>query len=207
MQQIIINIMNQYGYLGITFLIAIENIFPPIPSEVILTFGGFMTRYTTMKFIPVTIFATLGSILGALVLYYVGYLLPKEKIYQLFDGKLGNLLKIKKDDILKCETWFNQKGILTVFICRFIPTIRSLISIPAGLSHMPLKPFIIFTILGSFIWNIVLIYLGVVAGDNWPHIVQLFNQYAKLIMVILAILIIIVIVIFFRLRKKKEQHV
>ena len=105
MQEWIINIMNQFGYLGIALLIAIENIFPPIPSELILTFGGFMTTYTSMNIWLVVLFATIGSVIGAIILYGVGRLLSPEKLEWVV-GKWGHILGLKKEDVKRAESWF-----------------------------------------------------------------------------------------------------
>ena len=110
MEQIIINAMEQFGYIGVFLLIAIENIFPPIPSEVILVFGGFMTTYTSLN-IPIMILAaTLGSLLGAIVLYYIGKIFNKERLKRIISGKIGKVLRLKASDIEKADKWFDTKG-------------------------------------------------------------------------------------------------
>ena len=179
MEQIIINIMEQVGYLGVFLLIAIENIFPPIPSEVILVFGGFMTTYTSLN-IPIMILAaTLGSLLGAIVLYYIGKIFNKERLKRIVNGKIGKVLRLKASDIEKADKWFDTKGNKTVFFCRFIPIVRSLISIPAGMSEMPMQKFLLYTILGSLIWNTVLIIVGSIVGDKWETIVGYLDNFSK----------------------------
>ena len=115
MQEFIIQIMNQFGYFGIFFLIALENIFPPIPSEVILLFGGFMTTYTKLNLFGVVIASTLGSLLGAIVLYFVGKILNKERLKKIVNGKIGKVLRLKASDIDKADHWFDTKGNKTVF--------------------------------------------------------------------------------------------
>ena len=136
MQEIIISIMNNWGYLGIALLIAVENIFPPIPSEVILTFGGFMTTYSNLKLIGIIISSTIGSVLGAIILYLIGRIINKERLEKIVEGKIGTILHFKKQDIEKANSWFEKRGKSTVFFCRFIPIVRSLISIPAGITKM-----------------------------------------------------------------------
>ena len=149
MQEIMLSIMEQFGYLGVFLLIAIENIFPPIPSEAVLLFGGFMTTYTGLNIVVMIIAATLGSLVGAIVLYYVGRILNKERLKKLVSGKVGKILRLKTEDIDKADKWFDEKGNKTVFFCRFVPIVRSLISIPAGMSEMPMGKFLIYTISGS----------------------------------------------------------
>ena len=205
MEQIIINVMEQVGYLGVFLLIAIENIFPPIPSEVILVFGGFMTTYTTLN-IPIMILAaTLGSLVGAIVLYYIGKIFNKERLKRIIGGKIGKVLRLKASDIEKADKWFDTKGNKTVFFCRFIPIVRSLISIPAGMSEMPMQRFLIYTILGSLIWNTVLIVVGSIVGDKWETIVGYLDNFSNVILIILVILFVVAMYYWFVIRKKKQN--
>ena len=205
MEQIIINIMEQVGYLGVFLLIAIDNIFPPIPSEVILVFGGFMTTYTSLN-IPIMILAaTLGSLLGAIVLYYIGKIFNKERLKRIVNGKIGKVLRLKASDIEKADKWFDTKGNKTVFFCRFIPIVRSLISIPAGMSEMPMQKFLLYTISGSLIWNTVLIIVGSIVGDKWETIVGYLDNFSNIILIILVIIFVVVIIYWFVIRKKKQN--
>lgn len=206
MEQIIIDIMNQFGYLGIMLLIAIENIFPPIPSEVILTFGGFMTTYSELTIIGIIIFSTIGALLGALVLYLVGRLLKKERLMALAKGKVGKALRFKPEDIEKADNWFTKKGTKAVFFCRCIPIVRSLISIPAGMNGMKIPTFILYTFLGTLIWNTVLTVLGSVLGENWTKLVDIINTYSKVVLVIIVILFIIGVIVFYKTRAKKKKN-
>ena len=205
MEQIIINIMEQVGYLGVFLLIAIENIFPPIPSEVILVFGGFMTTYTSLN-IPIMILAaTLGSLLGAIVLYYIGKIFNKERLKRIVNGKIGKVLRLKASDIEKADHWFDTKGNKTVFFCRFIPIVRSLISIPAGMSEMPMQKFLLYTISGSLIWNTVLIIVGSIVGDKWETIVGYLDNFSNIILIILVIIFVVAMYYWFVIRKKKQN--
>ena len=206
MEQIIINIMEQVGYLGVFLLIAIENIFPPIPSEVILVFGGFMTTYTSLN-IPIMILAaTLGSLLGAIVLYYIGKIFNKERLKRIVNGKIGKVLRLKASDIEKADKWFDTKGNKTVFFCRFIPIVRSLISIPAGMSEMPMQKFLLYTITGSLIWNTVLIIAGSIVGDKWETIVGYLDNFSNIILIILVIIFVVAMYYWFVIRKKKQHN-
>jgi len=188
MQQMIIEIINQFGYLGIILLIAIENIFPPIPSEVILTFGGFMTTYTTLTTWGVILGATIGSVFGAIVLYYVGRLLSSERLDKLLSGKVGRMLHFSKEEVGYTMNWFLEKGKYSVFFCRCIPILRSLISIPAGAARMKMPAFLIMTITGSFIWNVILVHLGAFAGASWDIVVKNMSAYSDFIKIILLII-------------------
>lgn len=187
MNTFIISIMNKYGYVGILFLIAIENIFPPIPSEVILTLGGFMTSQSgvNMSLFGVIIASTLGSIVGAIILYYVGYILNKDRLIKLCDSRLGKILCLKKEDIENSYNRFNEKGNLSVLYSRFVPILRSLISVPAGMNKMKFGLFMIYTSIGSLIWNIVLCSLGKLVGNNYMVVANIFSKYSKLILLLL----------------------
>ena len=204
MQDLIIEIMNNFGYIGVFLLITIENVFPPIPSEVILLFGGFMTTFSDMNIVGVIIASTLGSILGAIILYYIGKLLNKDRLKKIITSKPGKLLRLKPEDIDKADEWFDTKGNKTVFFCRFVPIIRSLISIPAGMSEMPMKKFLLYTAAGSLIWNAALTIAGSIVGENWTSIVDIMDQYSHIILILLIILFIIAVIIFYKKRKKSN---
>ena len=204
MQEAIISIMNQFGYVGVFLLIAIENIFPPSPSEVILLFGGFMTTYSSMNLFGVTLVSTLGSLLGAIVLYYIGKILNKERLKKIVRGKAGKILRLKEKDIDMADQWFDTKGNKTVFFCRFIPLVRSLISIPAGMSEMDMKKFILYTVLGSTVWNFVLTFVGSKVGQNWKAIARGLDQYSHVIVAILLFVFFIAIILFYKKRKKYD---
>ena len=207
MQEFMLSIMEQFGYLGVFLLIAIENIFPPIPSEVVLLFGGFMTTYTELNVILMIVAATLGSLLGAIVLYYVGKILNKERLKKLVSGKLGKILRIKTEDIDKADKWFDTKGNKTVFFCRSIPIVRSLISIPAGMSEMPMLKFLIYTIAGSTIWNTVLIVIGNKVGENWVNILNIFENYSHITLIVLILIFIIACFIFYYKKTAKIRNI
>ena len=206
MQEIIIEIMNNFGYLGIMFLIFIENIFPPIPSEVILTFGGFATTLpnSEINVVGVIIFSTVGAVIGALALYLIGRILKKERLMKIVQGKIGKTLKFKEEDIEKADIWFTTHGTATVFFCRFIPIIRSLISIPAGINGMNIPKFLLFTSIGTLIWNSVLTILGSILGENWTKIADIVDLYGNIVLIIIIILFIIGIVVYYNKRIKKK---
>ena len=205
MQAWIIEIMNQFGYLGIFLLIAIENIFPPIPSEVILLFGGFMATYTNMHIVGIIIASTLGSLVGAYALYFIGKIFNKERLKKIVRGKIGKVLRLKEKDIDMADEWFDKKGNKTVFFCRFIPIVRSLISIPAGMSEMPLGKFTLYTVVGSIIWNTVLSIAGQTVGANWESILAIFEQYSHIAAIVLVILGVGAIVWFYSKKRTKKS--
>ena len=197
--------MNQFGYIGVFLLIAIENIFPPIPSEVILLFGGFMTTYTRLNIIGMVIASTLGSVIGAIVLYYIGKIFNKDRLKKIISGKIGKIIRLKPSDIDKADQWFDKKGNKTVFFCRFVPLIRSLISIPAGMSEMPMGKFLLYTVIGSTIWNTVLIIVGSIVGENWTSILNILDTYSHIVVILLAIIVVVFVYIFYHKRMKQEK--
>lgn len=192
--------MNEFGYMGVMFLIALENIFPPIPSEVILTFGGFMTTTSNLSIFGVIMSATAGSVIGAVVLYIIGLQLDVERLEKIVN-RWGHILRLTTNDIHKADAWFDKYGPWTVFFCRFIPLIRSLISIPAGMSNMKFVLFLVLTTFGTLIWNIVLVFLGASVGASWEVIVEYMDVYSNAVYVILALFLIILIFIFVKKRK------
>lgn len=206
MQEWIIEIMDKFGTIGIFLLITIENLFPPIPSEIILTFGGFMTTQSDITIWGVILSATIGSVVGAVILYGVGRLLSADRLAKILDGKIGKILRFKKEDVYKACDWFNKKGKKSVLFCRCVPIVRSLISIPAGMAKMEFGIFILFTLVGSFVWNIVLVYLGAFAGESWMKIVDSIDIYQTITLVVLGLIGIAAVIWYIRYRKKNKDR-
>ena len=187
MEQWITDIMEAYGYFGILLLIAIENLFPPIPSEVILTFGGFMTTTSELTIFGVVLASTLGSVIGAMLLYGVGRLLSAERLEAIV-VRYGAVLRLKPEDIRKADAWFDRYGPWAVFFGRLVPLIRSLISIPAGSSGMRFTTFLVLTTAGSLIWNTALVSLGAAVGASWDVIVHYMDMYSYVVYALLALI-------------------
>jgi membrane protein DedA with SNARE-associated domain len=204
MEQWIISLMSQFGYFGVFFLIFVENIFPPIPSEVILAFGGFATTIPeyNMSVIGVILAATLGSVAGAVVLYWIGYKFNVEVI-EAFVAKWGHILRLKVEDIEKAGKWFEKHGIAAVFFCRMVPVLRSLISIPAGMAEMKFRTFLLYTVLGTLIWNIILVYAGAALGANWRSILAVLGTYQDV--TIAALILIAIGVVIWIIRRNKAK--
>lgn len=200
MEQTIIEIINDFGYIGVALLIAAENIFPPIPSEIILTFGGFATTFSSMNVWGVIIAATVGSAIGAIVLYMLGKLLSKERLELLITGRAGKVLHLKRDDVGKAARWFDKHGNKTVFFCRFIPIVRSLISIPAGIAKMRIGGFLALTTTGTLIWNIVLVFLGRLAGNAWETVAGYIDTYGMIVAAIFVLIAVVAGMIFIKKR-------
>lgn len=201
MENWIINFMEEFGYIGVFLLICLENLFPPIPSELILTFGGFMTFQTNLTVIGVITVATAGSVAGAIILYWLGALIGVRRIEKIVD-RWGHILRVKKEDVEKADQWFQKYGYWTVFICRLIPILRSLISIPAGMARMNFWIFLFFTTTGSIIWNSILVGLGAKVGDNWESIIEYMDVYSNIAYVIIGLVGIVVIIYLFRRKRK-----
>ena len=200
MQEWMIEFVNQFGYAGVGLLIAIETIFPPIPSEVILTFGGFLTTFTSMSLLGVVGSATAGALAGATVLYGIGRWLNPQRLQHWLNGPLGELLHFNPNDVDRAIGWFSRKGTFTVFFCRFIPIVRSLISIPAGISRMNMGKFFLLTGAGSVIWNFVLVYVGSLAGASWERISDYMDVYGRIALAIFMVLAVALAYLFYKKR-------
>lgn len=201
MQNWITDIMEQLGYLGIFLMIALENVFPPIPSEVILSFGGFMTTKTDLTVPGVVAAATIGSVVGAVVLYGIGLLLDVERLEKIVD-RWGHILRVTKADIHRADAWFDKYGYWTVFFCRMVPLIRSLISIPAGMSNMKFGLFLLFTTAGTLIWNIILVSLGAALGESWEDILHFMEIYSNIAYALIAVGIVVFVILFIRKKRR-----
>ena len=176
MEQWIVGVMENFGYPGMALLIAVENLFPPIPSEVILTFGGFLTTRTALEVWGVVAAATLGAVAGALALYALGRALGGERMQALLAGPWGKRLGFDAAAAARAAAWFEAKGAKTVLLCRCVPILRSLISIPAGMAKMDLARFLFYTTAGSFVWNAALVHLGAAAGESWALLARRFSN-------------------------------
>lgn len=208
MDQFIIQAMNHYGYLAIMLFVILENIFPFIPSELVLTFAGLMTTQSAMTIAGVVIDATVLSVIGSLFLYGVGRFLSEDRLAALVDTKIGRFLGFKKEDIYKSTDWFQRKGKYSVLFCRCVPVLRCLISLPAGTARMNLMAFVIFTTIGSFFWNLLLVNLGAAAGNNWEVIVHKVGFATSMIGVLMLAAGGIALLMFLkkRIRKAKSEN-
>lgn len=204
MESWVIKIIEEYGYLGIFILKMLENLFPPIPSEVVLTFGGFMTTYSDLSMAGIITFSTLGSVSGAAILYGVGMLIKQEKIERFID-KWGYIIRLKKRDFYRANAWFAKYGVWAIFFCRFIPVVRSLISVPAGMFRLNFGLFLLLTGLGTFIWNITLVNVGSLLGNSWEEILHYLTDYAETLIVIACIILSVILWLFIVIKKKRSE--
>ncbi|MFM9107226.1 MAG: DedA family protein [Chloroflexota bacterium] len=164
--EIALRVMEALGYPGVALLIALENVFPPIPSELILPAAGFNVSRGSFSFPLVILASTIGSVIGALALYGIGRWLGEERLRGLVRSH-GNRALLKESDIDKADAWFARYGSLAVFLCRLLPVVRSLISIRAGIDGMPLGRFVVLTAAGSALWNCALVGAGWALGTQW----------------------------------------
>ncbi|CAM5233278.1 VTT domain-containing protein OS=Streptomyces fumanus OX=67302 GN=GCM10018772_01650 PE=4 SV=1 [Streptomyces fumanus] len=172
------DLMDTLGAPGAGIAIALENLFPPLPSEVILPFAGFAAASGRMDLLAVLVCTTAGSVLGALALYGVGALLGRDRTVAL----AGRLPLLKVSDIEKTEAWFARHGTKAVFFGRMIPVFRSLISVPAGVERMRMPVFLALTTLGSAIWNTLFVLAGYALGDNWTKVTDIVSAYSKVVL-------------------------
>ncbi|MEK7238774.1 MAG: DedA family protein, partial [Nitrospirota bacterium] len=164
------HLISTSGYLGVFLLMAAESTMVPLPSELVMPFAGYLAYTGEFNFVYVIFISGLGTVFGSLVSYYIG-----EYGGEPFLEKYGKYLLINKKDLEWTHKWFANHGEKTIFISRFIPVVRHLISIPAGIAEMNIKRFTIFTFLGGFLWNTFLAYLGYLLGQNWT----LVHHYTK----------------------------
>ncbi len=163
------NLMNSLGYLGIALLMFLENVFPPIPSELVMPLAGFASTQGQLSFLGVVIAGVIGAVLGQLPLYYLAKFVGKKRLMTWAD-KYGKWLAISSEEIERADRWFGRYGGSVVFFGRLVPGIRSLISVPAGFTEMNLTKFLLYSSLGISIWSAVLAYLGRLLGENYQAI-------------------------------------
>ena len=163
------------AYLTIGLAMFLENVIPPIPSEIIMPLGGFFVYQQKLNFYILVFWGLLGTILGSLPWYYLGRLVNEKRISNFLEKK-GKYLGISSNDLNKSKRWFERYGVSLVFWGRLVPGIRTLISVPAGIELMPLKTFLIWTTFGSFIWVVLLTYAGYLFGENYQIIETYLNQ-------------------------------
>ncbi len=198
----IVNLMNTLGSPAVALAIFLENIFPPIPSEVVLPLAGFTVSQGDMSFIATLIWSTVGSVAGAYVLYWIGYAIGAERLRRIAD----KMWLTESSDVDNALSFFDKYGTASVFFGRFIPGVRSLISIPAGVHEMSLLRFGVWTTVGSFIWNAVLISLGYVLGESYHLVADVIDQYSTVIYVIIAALLAWGVYLAIRRDRRKRQH-
>lgn len=179
-----VNVMETIGAPGAGLAIALENLFPPLPSEVILPLAGFTASQGNFSIIEALIWTTLGSVVGAWALYGLGAWLGRNRMRAL----VSKVPLVDLEDVDKVEAWFNRHGYKAVFFGRMIPIFRSLISIPAGIERMPIWKFLGLTTAGSLIWNAIFVFAGFYLGESW-HVVEEYAGIFQKIVIVACVLV------------------
>lgn len=188
------DIIAALGYPGITLVMFLENIFPPIPSEIVMPFAGFLVADNgEMTFPGIVIAGTLGSVLGALVIYYVG-VWADDLVIRRFIRRYGRYFTVSEQDLDRALSFFDRYGEAIVFFGRLIPIIRSLISLPAGMKRMPLRRFLLFTALGTSIWTALLSAAGVILKENWEDILTFIDTYQMITLVVVGAAVLVLVI-------------
>ncbi|KEF33651.1 alkaline phosphatase [Deinococcus sp. RL] len=194
-------LMDSMGYLGILLLMILENLFPPIPSELIMPSAGFAAARGDLSLPLVILMGVLGSVIGTLPLYYIGRAFGEERLVAWAD-KHGKWLTLSGQDIRRADDWFDRHGAKAVLFGRLVPGIRSLLSLPAGMSEMPMPKFLIYSAIGSGLWSTALAYAGYVLGENYDRVEQYISPVSKIVLVGLA-----VAALAWFLKRRREQQV
>lgn len=191
-----------FAYLTICLAMFLENIIPPIPSEIIMPLGGFFVYQQKLNFYTLVFSGLFGTIAGSMPWYYLGKLVNEKRLSNFLDNR-GKYLGITSNDLAKSKLWFDKYGVSLVFWGRLVPGIRTLISVPAGMELMPLRKFLIWTTLGSLIWILLLTYAGFVFGENYLIIETYLDQIKYIVKPILILVFVYFLIKFFlRLYKR-----
>ncbi len=194
------NTVQTLGYPGIFLLMALEDVFPPVPSELILPLAGFLVGQGQFGFIPVVVWSTAGSVAGAVIVYAVGRGVGEDRVRSFLRDR-GRYLLLRESDLDRAEGWFDRHGQAAVLLGRLVPGLRSGIALPAGMRRMPLARFVLLTAVGAGAWNTVLVAAGWLLGSQWQRI----SEYADLLTyAVLAVLV--VTVAWFVVRRLRERH-
>jgi membrane protein DedA with SNARE-associated domain len=196
------SIVTGFSYPGIVFLMFIENVFPPIPSELIMPLAGYVSSQGQVSFVGVVIAGAFGSVLGALPLYWIGRRVGEER-FSRWTERHGHWIGLTPDDLKKSKSWFEKHGVKTVLLCRLVPGIRSLISIPAGFAKMPMGTFLLLTTIGSAAWSFALAYAGRALGAKYEQVEHVVGPVSTTIVVGLLLLFLFRAV---RQHLKKRRH-
>ncbi len=198
MKEWILSTMDSLGYWGIGFLMFAENLFPPIPSELIMPLAGFSVSQGKMDFALAVLAGVVGTIIGALPWYYAGKIIGEERLKRLAD-KYGKWITVSSKDIDKVKRWFDRYGNNAVLFGRLVPGIRTLISLPAGLNEMPLVPFIVYSTIGTTLWVIFLTGAGYLLGNNYELVDDYLAPVSK------GVLVLIIVAFAVWIFRKKQQ--
>ena len=197
------DVIEQLGYVGVALLVVAENVFPPIPSEIVLPFAGFVAQRGSESVIIMILAATVGSVVGALIMYWIAAFIGDERLHA-FTRKFGKWVQIREVDLSRAEEWFDRHATSAVLLGRCVPLIRSVVSIPAGFRRMKLVPYLAYTFAGSLVWNILLIGAGALLGDNWERVGDVMSPIQKLVE--LTVVVAVVAFAWLRVRSLLQQR-
>lgn len=187
------DIVERLGYLGVAMLVALENVFPPIPSEVVLGLAGYTASRGDAWVVGMIIAATIGSVVGAWILYGFSAAVGPVRLRAIII-RYGSWIGFGESDLDRAESWFDRRSRSAVLVCRCIPLIRSLISIPAGFRRMPLGAFTLYTLIGSLVWNTVLITAGYLLADQWEKVLEFTEPFQTLVVVLIGVLVVALVI-------------
>ena len=163
------DVIERLGAVGVALLVILENVFPPIPSEIVLPFAGFVAQRGDGSVVVMIFAATIGAVVGALVLYGIAAVIGPDRLAA-FVARFGRWFGVKPADLVRAEQWFDRHAVAAVLLGRCVPLIRSIVSIPAGFRRMSIAPFLLCTAIGSLVWNTALIGAGAILGDQWERV-------------------------------------
>ena len=204
MEQIITDFISKWGYTAIFILILLENVLPVVPSEIILTFAGLLSVKSHLSIWTLLIIATIASFIGLLILYYICRLISEEKLYRFVD-RHGKWMKLKSKDLKRANDWFKKYGAWAVFLCRFVPVLRVLITIPAGINRMNVIQFTTLSLIGTTIWNFALILLGRLLSDSFCALMNGIHTYSRIMYVIIIIAFIYFVIRYLMKRRRSVK--
>ncbi|MER7830315.1 DedA family protein [Streptomyces sp. NPDC095602] len=197
-----VGLVEALGGPGAGLAIALENLFPPLPSEVILPLTGFAAGQGVLTLASALFWTTMGSVVGAVVLYWIGRVFGRERMHAVW----ARLPLVKASDLERTEAWFARHGTKAVFLGRMVPLFRSLISVPAGVERMPLPVFVMLTTLGSLIWNSVLVLAGYWLGDQWATVGTYVGVLSKVVLAVAVAALIGYVAVRLRGAKRARHH-
>jgi membrane protein DedA with SNARE-associated domain len=197
------DVIEQLGYLGVALLVVLENVFPPIPSEIVLPFAGFVAQRGSDSVVLMILAATVGSVIGALIMYWIAAVIGDERLHA-FTRRFGKWVQIREADLTRAEEWFDRHAVSAVLVGRCVPLIRSVVSIPAGFRRMKLVPYIAYTFLGSLVWNIALVGAGAILGENWERVEPVVATFQWIVIVVILAGIARLAYTFFRRRRVQQ---